>query len=380
MAFKKFNENDLIYNRLKMHPKVQFDVHSPMGVTSDDTIYYQNENALTGVFTDNVPNIPTGHVSLYELNVDRDETQTGLIYPFITKDGTLSSFGTVTTSEFNQDFNYGDMITGSYPLSASITREYVGASLPRRHVDALRNTLDYNKKLSKHYAYSSSLGDKGTQEINVIYIPSIFYGSTIKKGSVSLDFFYSGSLAGRLTDSKRNGELIQSSGAIDTNDGDVAGVCLYDQGVILLTGSWVLTASMDWMDFAVGANDGSTPDDAMSSRIVFSGTTYANTITMLAHAEKGEINYSSNPTFIDYGDKELEPATSSLFYSEKEKTIKNTVKTPYADPTGSFEKTTYISKVGIYDENRNLVGIATLATPVKKTEERDFTFKLKLDI
>jgi len=379
MAFKKFNENDLIYNRLKMHPKVQFDVHSPLTSTSG-SIYYQNENALTGAFTDNVPNIPTGHVSLYELNVDRNETQTGLIYPFITKDGTLSSFGTVTTSEFNQDFNYGDMITGSYPLSASITREHTGASLPRRHVDALRNTLDYNKKLSKHYAYSSSLGDKGTQEINVIYIPSLFYGSTIKKGSISLDFFCSGSLAGRLTDSKRNGELIQLSGAADTNDGDVAGVCLYDQGVILLTGSWELTDSKGWLDFAEGANDGSTPDDEISSRIVFNGTTYANTITMLAHAERGEINYSSNPTFIDYGDKALEPATSSLFYSEKEKTIKNTVKTPYADPTGSFEKTTYISKVGIYDENRNLIGIASLATPVKKTEERDFTFKLKLDI
>ena len=45
-----------------------------------------------------------------------------------------------------------------------------------------------------------------------------------------------------------------------------------------------------------------------------------------------------------------------------------------------FKKQTYISKIGIYDENKNLIGVAKLATPVKKTEERDLTFKLKLDI
>ena len=46
----------------------------------------------------------------------------------------------------------------------------------------------------------------------------------------------------------------------------------------------------------------------------------------------------------------------------------------------AFQKTTYISKVGIYDSNRNLIAIAKTATPIKKTEERDFVFKLKLDI
>jgi hypothetical protein len=60
--------------------------------------------------------------------------------------------------------------------------------------------------------------------------------------------------------------------------------------------------------------------------------------------------------------------------------IKNTVSASYNTPTGSFEKTTYISQIGIFDENQNLLGVAKLATPVKKTEDRQFTFKLKLDI
>ena len=43
-------------------------------------------------------------------------------------------------------------------------------------------------------------------------------------------------------------------------------------------------------------------------------------------------------------------------------------------------KTTYITKINIYDENRNLLGVAKLAKPVKKLEDRDLTFKLKLDL
>ena len=52
----------------------------------------------------------------------------------------------------------------------------------------------------------------------------------------------------------------------------------------------------------------------------------------------------------------------------------------FADPIPEFSKQTYISKVGIYDKDKNLIAVAKLATPVKKTEERDLTFKLKLDI
>ena len=60
--------------------------------------------------------------------------------------------------------------------------------------------------------------------------------------------------------------------------------------------------------------------------------------------------------------------------------IKNSVSSSYNDPTGSFEKVTYISKIGIYDKDKNLIAIATPSTPIKKTQNRNLTFKLKLDI
>ena len=101
---------------------------------------------------------------------------------------------------------------------------------------------------------------------------------------------------------------------------------------------------------------------------------------MFANAHKGQLNQSNNPTFLQYSTANY-AATGSVSYIENnEMQIKNVVSSAYADPTGSFEKTTYISKVGIYDDNKNLIAIAKMATPVRKTVERDFTFKIKLDL
>jgi len=246
--------------------------------------------------------------------------------------------------------------------------------------------------------------------MNLISIPSIFYGSSIKKKTVDLKFYVTGNLVGRLQDIYGNGELIQVSPTGSTGSGSVAGVVLYNEGFVCLTGSWALDTQAagggnfnflsdatdlqpaSWLFFGVGANDkyqtssagmvGSTYASA-SWNMSFEGTSYTETITMLAHAKKAELNHSNNPTYVSYESNKLRqiPITSSTHFTEpKEVAIKNTVYSPYADPTGSFEKHTYISRIGIYDENKNLIAIANLATPIKKTEERDFTFKLKLDI
>ena len=45
-----------------------------------------------------------------------------------------------------------------------------------------------------------------------------------------------------------------------------------------------------------------------------------------------------------------------------------------------FRRQVYISKIGVYDEQKNLIGIATLANPVLKDENEDFVFKLKMDM
>ena len=116
---------------------------------------------------------------------------------------------------------------------------------------ALRNRLNFYEARSSHYAVKSSTWptsgwNKNLQALNLVSVPSIFYGTKIKPGTVSLKFYYSGSLIGELQDTRQNGELIQmtsgSSAGNPTNghSGSVAGVVLYDEGFFLLTGSWGL--------------------------------------------------------------------------------------------------------------------------------------------
>ncbi len=399
MAFFRFGPKDVLRNRIKAYPKNTFFVN-------DGNVYYNNRNDISGAYVDNVGHVSSGFISLYEMNVDRDfskhtydpDTNTGVkakIFPFITKDSSLNSFGTTSTNNFNQ-FQYGDVITGSYPLSSSIIRSSSIENATRSEINALQNTLNHYKPLSPSYAYSSSLGDKSTQALTLISIPSIFYGSSMKKNSIKLNFYISGTLAATCEDIYRNGELIQTSGsayAQVNGSGAVAGIALYNEGFIILTGSWNLTEDTyqfgdasatqgTWLDFAVGANDGATPiSPSASFSLDFKGTNYINTITMLADAPLGDLNFSPNPTFATYQQTASINYTSSAGYFQDEKVpLKNTISSSFYDDNAKFKRQTFISKIGIYDENKNLIAVANLSKPIKKLEDIDYTFKLKLDI
>ena len=95
------------------------------------------------------------------------------------------------------------------------------------------------------------------------------------------------------------------------------------------------------------------------------------------------MNNSLNPTFIFSsvsGTVRVSSNNSSSFTEDDDIPIKNTVQSLFANTTASFEKQTFISKVGIYDENRNLIAVAKMAQPVRKREEDSYTFKFKLDL
>jgi hypothetical protein len=392
MPYYKFKRNEIFHNTIEAKPSVKFDVN-------DNKVYYNNLNEQSGAFVDNITHVPVGNISLYELNVDRPSDS--LIYPFVTKDGSFEALQGISEVDFNSAFQFGDIITGSYPLSASLSRERFAAnhginSTTGSHILALENTLNYYTSLSPHYAFSSSLGNKNLQELTLLYIPSIFYGNTIDKGSVDLKFYISGTLVGRLQDSYYNGELVQTDGTSYSQlngSSSVAGVILYDEGVVVLTGSWDLTENSydfggvtrqgNWINFAAGANDGNTDvDDAASFSVDFNGVKNIQTITMFAHADKNELNYSTNKTYVNYASASLvSPLTGSNKYIENpEVYLANTISSSFYKYDEKFKHQTFISKIGIYDEKRNLIAIANVATPIKKTAERDFTFKLKLDI
>lgn len=392
MVFYKFQPDDIFTNTIKVYPKVEFFIYS-------GSVYYNNTPKEVGQFASSVLMMTggtDGHpgVSLYEMNVDRPEDSK--IYSFLAKGSSRESFRTISTGSFDSLYQYGTEISMSYPLTASISREFV-ISGDNSKIRSLRNVIDYYKTLGGHYNSETFISNP--DQTNLVNIPSIFYGSSIEPGTVDIKFFITGSYVGRLRDTKQNGELIEylnSSG--DRVFGDeitsdltasTQGIILYNEGIILLTGSSNLSAAtsevydqgLDNPRWVYWGSTGNAGDQLPSSSfyISFDGVDYIQTLTMMAHAPRNELNHSSNPTFVDYN------LTSSheidkVNFKSRGGTIKNTVYSDYPDPTGSFKKQVYISKIGIYDENKNLIAIAKLANPVRKRESDNFTFKLKLDI
>tara|TARA_R100000908_G_scaffold64820_1_gene50170 strand:- start:2648 stop:3835 length:1188 start_codon:yes stop_codon:yes gene_type:complete len=395
MSYYKFTEDDLFVNTLKTYPDVDFYIQS-------GSVYINNETNISGTYSDNIKGVPVGFISLYEYNINRATNQT--IYPFVTKDGFKNTFKTINKKDWNTQYGYGgDQITSSYNLSASITRYFVNSTTDTdyRRLQALKNTVNHYAYLSPRYDFETyySTPSSNINAVNMITIPSIFYGSSIKKGSVNLKWYVSGTLAAQASDSRFNGDLVQVSGS---TTGGVVGSILYNEGVILLTASAELDSTSianlvdnstagtpRWIYFGRGANDGLTPTDVQlttlsaSFGIEFQGTNDIQTVTMLAKAPYNELNHSNNPTYLkdtNVTRRFITKATSSYMYTEPNMEIANVVHSPFTGSTPPFQKETYISKVALYDEDKNLIGYAKLATPVRKTEDREFLFKLKLDI
>ena len=104
---------------------------------------------------------------------------------------------------------------------------------------------------------------------------------------------------------------------------------------------------------------------------------------MFAHADMGHVNNSLNPTWVSSSSNtwRSETEVSRTGYVEpRQVNLTNTIQSQYCNYEDSFEKQVFISEIGIYDKEKNLLGIAKMANPVTKKESQDYTFKLKLDM
>jgi hypothetical protein len=378
------------------------------------------------------------------------------IYPYGSNIKTINDYNAV---------DYFAQITSSYPLTSSISRNIIisGANGPVitggisyqitvDKVKSLYNNYNAYATFSKYFDFNSYLMKDGGKPpntklvnpagdpnglkntvltgallispyINVIEIPRLFRGKRLKRGSVKLKFYYTGSLLAEARDLHENGEIVEVTGTLT---GNTIGTVMYKEGVILITASYALHALKDgylspesgtyaspkevgfsstWVDvsrwvhfgasksYITSAVDilGSSSYAPCSSSYVleFEGTHVVPTLLITPQAQKNDLNWSNNPTFIEksgsFVDKNYADIyvlnSSSTGYVEKDKvTIKNTISSSFCDHSESYKPQTYISKIGVYDDDDDLIAIAKLSNPVRKTNEQDYTFKLKLDL
>lgn len=118
---------------------------------------------------------------------------------------------------------------------------------------------------------------------------------------------------------------------------------------------FVVSASMDnVIDHLAGCRFSS----GSSTAITFQNVTNINSTLVFCRASADEFNYSSNPTYID-----------------------NTNRIVVIDPGQEETQTsfTFVSAVGLYDANDNLLAVAKLSRPVEKSAERDLTLRVRID-
>ena len=92
--------------------------------------------------------------------------------------------------------------------------------------------------------------------------------------------------------------------------------------------------------------------------MTFQNITNINSSLIFCRATADEFNYSSN-----------------VSYTDAENRIR-VIDEGQEDTQRSF---TFVTSVGLYDANDNLLAVAKLSRPVEKNDEKDVTFRIRLD-
>ena len=202
---------------------------------------------------------------------------------------------------------------------------------------SLYNVYNYYKYLSPYFDFEKYVAaNKGlpaggktyaqplSAYVSLIEVPRLYRGNKIKEGSLKLSFYYTGSLVAEAQDLYKNGVLYETTGA---KPGEPIGTVLYPEGLIVITASYSLnddkydgylspvnsqSVSTGWVDnprwahfMSYKAFIGKESEmvryapASSSYTIEFEGETLVPTYTMMAHANKNDLVWSNNPTFIE---------------------------------------------------------------------------------
>tara|TARA_A100001515_G_scaffold59602_1_gene47092 strand:- start:1603 stop:2748 length:1146 start_codon:yes stop_codon:yes gene_type:complete len=225
----------------------------------------------------------------------------------------------------------------------------------------------FNLQLGVEPAYSQVPG--GTTSTKLISIQDISGTSGYKVNSPAGEYgvlFATGS-------NHAQGTVISGSGLV--GDGNPCGLVFYQAGIAVISGS-VFNDEADGGVLAnalgtsrLGSTAGQTGFNAVTGssintiadgirnriyNVSFNNTTELNSTIYFCRANHNDFNYSSNPTYLNNS--------------------KIRVKNLSTDAPVS-----YITTVGLYSADNELLAVAKLSEPLKKTPETELTLRVRLD-
>lgn len=188
----------------------------------------------------------------------------------------------------------------------------------------------------------------------VIDIPQAFYGRNIVPGSVRIvDWTYSSASYGlirTIVDDERGNLYVSASLCSGSISGpsvgwNKVGNVFYGEGLITIK---------DPALFDIGRLDGASADASNVLQLSFRGQSRIPVKTLMCRIDRGEFNASTNPTFYTTG-------------SAGERIRRH--------ESGSIRATT----VGLYNSDRELVGVARLADPIRIRSRDKINIKIRMD-
>ena len=220
--------------------------------------------------------------------------------------------------------------------------------------------------------FSTTTADKH-QEVIFLNFSRLLVKDEIKKGSFSLTLGTSSAHASpfadtlTLTDShatdgyKINSPAGEFGTLKKTGSETLYGLIYYQAGIVALaTGSFdagVIDAGRN-IEHALASSSIDKISDGIRNRIQnvsFNNTTELNSTIYFCRANHNEFNYSSNPTYLNSG----------------KIIVKNDdILTP---------PRSYVTTVGLYSADNELLAVAKLSEPLKKTPQNEVTLRVRLD-
>lgn len=361
---------------------------------------------------------------------------TGGVGPGITS----SLFQTIYDQDFSLqtanpvfDLTVGLYHTGSTVNSASSGEDSFGKKLFPSQTVMMREKINIYKQYAQLLLgnatsqfvspFGSSDTSNGMDTIMFMSFKRLFARDAIKRETFAMKFFQSASAANDGVSTPFNLAVTSESGSaiftdlgsstnklvtVGGNVGNIVdasntarnvGLLFYDRGVAvfdlskIISGSQRVSGAIDSMNantahvsagktvighqaeqqnakfipsFVASASIDNICDHISSTRfgsgsntsITFQNITNINSTLIFCRASADEFNYSANPTYVD-------SESNIVVIDEGQEETQRTF--------------SFVSTVGLFDSNDNLLAVAKLSRPVEKNDEKDVTFRVRLD-
>ncbi len=295
-----------------------------------------------------------------------------------------------------------------YPYSQSFYKEPIYYQI--KHLYYGGKTKDYANKpiLSFGPNDTSKMKRDIHNKVNVITVPTTFYGERIHPGSVKL-VDNASSITVDLRDD-RDGNLYDNAysasyasykvNEFDTSyltaqkSGSVIGNVFYDQGIITITNSGSVYAD-------AGTGGFHKNDDANGWELEFKATQEITEYEYVCTANAGEFNGTNNVSAtLDYsGSLTLKKGSPNMYniLPPGDNPSQRTDFPEYSVGSGSFkseynatenyigevthsEFSTYVSTIGLYDDFNRLLIVGKLSKPIKNDPDLLLKFVVRFDV